>query len=1502
MKHKLKLITLEERIVLDAAIAAVVAHPHNVVIGPEVNITHVPGSQGGTQILIDPANHNDLALVVSSGSPPADLVGSSFNQAENNIWISKNGGSTWSEVQLQIPSNENMTAQFDKYGDLFVAALLPDASGAAPVDIQLFTNLFTSPQVTDLGYIGSPDSVIGPSGADDFPVVAIGAIPSLGSNAEAIYVSDTPNLSNGSLLSPEVSGAIITGPGTVTAFSQPESTNIPVVASSYNSGEATLAIGPDGQVIVVAETSIEGPSLPSITSATDMLGIKEVSGVATMQSFGTPVGVANPFDSTYPVAANPEITAQEATTYTPFVAWDTNTNTHLDPNAGRIYVTYASPDPNNPTSYNVYLDYSTNNGASWSNPIIVNDNVASVKLESNIAIDPSTGDVFVGWYDTRNDQGNNGSGDTDGVANDDVEYFGAISTNGGQSFSPDFQISAGATNIGYSDIVDNQILGSDTSTGLGFYSSPAFLNGTVYAGFEDNSSQLANNPDQSTDIALSQILVPTTLTAVNSEYAIPLTGSKTLTVNSANGVLSNIADPNASDTIGGTLTASLVSNPLDGTVVLNKDGSFTYTPNANFVGVDSFTYMAKNGTSTSDATVTIDTQRPQLNLNSPSNITYTQGGNAVLLDHNPTVTGTDLNFAGGLLNVYVENSTANDLLTIGTGNHITTSGNSVYYNGIDIGTFNGGNGFQTLVYTAERELNVVFNSNATAQAVAAVVSEISYSDVATTPLPSASTRLVEFVLSDGNGAVAQAASATVQVIPYTGDNPTVIGPNTLNLPTPPTNGTYSYEINGITYYGTLHTLFPGIQISDPGLGPNSQLLMTVSDNNSTEDVFQLTPGVIWYNLNENIVSSSSETCPCIYKGTLAELNQFLQTETFVEANSGMSNESFTIAIWDTSLNGTSFTDGSMMRTEFTLNVNFAGNPNPALPAPSDPFPTSYLPPLVSENQLDDMGDGSIIYVNQNDTGSVHNGKSWSTAYLTLQAALTAAASSKSPDQIWVAKGNYSPGSSASATYTLPNDVAIYGGFNGTETQLSQRNISKNVTILNGNDVTNDIITANGVVAFLDGLTIEGASNPDGGGAAIVDNNSILGLEQMTVSNNVGGGNWGASALWADGGILYIDSSLFDNNTAPYVSAITVTNAYLNVITNSTFSNSMNAPDNSAVTDILNTASIYANDKFLNNTQDNIVPNSTGATFGGSALDAQGDGSLSILNSVFNGNSSQPIYNGHGGGAVLLVSDQNTTISNSSFNNNSSQTQGGAIGILFNDAAINPTLPGSGNAQINIINSTFTNNSSQFNWGGAIYGQDSSISINNDAFNGNTAESNGGAALFLSSNVLVNNSVFQNDSAGAGGALEIFKFNNIIINNSQFINNTGTFGSGAIDTSGSNYSILINDNQFTNNSSPDGSGGAIGIFNEGNVTLTNNTFTGNSTGDGGNAIYSLLSVVNITNNTFNDTAPGSDLLLDGIVNDQLEGYNSASQTLNPTAVINALTHANRHLLANEIALY
>lgn len=67
----------------------------------------------------------------------------------------------------------------------------------------------------------------------------------------------------------------------------------------------------------------------------------------------------------------------------------------------------------------------------------------------------------------------------------------------------------------------------------------------------------------------------------------------TITVSAADGVLANDNDQDGPES--GNLQAVKDSDPANGTLTLNPDGSFIYTPNPGFGGYDQFTYHATDG-------------------------------------------------------------------------------------------------------------------------------------------------------------------------------------------------------------------------------------------------------------------------------------------------------------------------------------------------------------------------------------------------------------------------------------------------------------------------------------------------------------------------------------------------------------------------------------------------------------------------------------------------------------------------------------------------------------------------------------------------------------------------------------------------------------------------------------------------------------------------------------------------------------------------------------------
>jgi hypothetical protein len=125
----------------------------------------------------------------------------------------------------------------------------------------------------------------------------------------------------------------------------------------------------------------------------------------------------------------------------------------------------------------------------------------------------------------------------------------------------------------------------------------------------------------------------------------------------APGILTN-------DTIvgGNSLSATLVSTTASGALVLHPDGSFSYTPNNHFTGIDNFTYRADNGLVAGNlATVTIAVT-PVNDIPLTSNDAYVVMENSVLLVDAPGILANDNDLNGDSLTAVLVSTTANGVL------------------------------------------------------------------------------------------------------------------------------------------------------------------------------------------------------------------------------------------------------------------------------------------------------------------------------------------------------------------------------------------------------------------------------------------------------------------------------------------------------------------------------------------------------------------------------------------------------------------------------------------------------------------------------------------------------------------------------------------------------------------------------------------------------------------------------------------------------------------------
>ena len=235
---------------------------------------------------------------------------------------------------------------------------------------------------------------------------------------------------------------------------------------------------------------------------------------------------------------------------------------------------------------------------------------------------------------------------------------------------------------------------------------------------------------------------------------------------------------------------------------------------------------------------------------------------------------------------------------------------------------------------------------------------------------------------------------------------------------------------------------------------------------------------------------------------------------------------------------------------------------------------------------------SRIYVNTNVSGGDGSGDSWANAIANLSDALIYAGTSTT--EIWVASGTYSPGSDRADTFNFDIDnLAVYGGFDGSETTLSQRDVTANPTILsgdvNGNDAVVDFATSstssridnNHQVTHIsaDNILMDGFSIEDGD-AVHANNGYVQGsamyisataanttLQNCKFNNNVtynGGAVFSRATVDAT---ITINNCIFNNNISKYASGLYLlaeTNVDLVVnLTNSLFTNNISKNYSSA---------------------------------------------------------------------------------------------------------------------------------------------------------------------------------------------------------------------------------------------------------------------------------------------------------------------------------------------------
>jgi hypothetical protein len=441
-------------------------------VGPSSNITRATSNQAESTIAINPTNPLNVW--------ECDTI-------SNVGRYSLNGGATWQNSNMStIPASVgDVQAAWDQFGNLFFTRI--NSSGTIEVA-----------RSSDGGATFRDPRTIANSSGGDQPSIAVGPSGVAGV-AGSVWVSFTNG--SGRLVA---AGAPVNGFDSVSAFQTPE------VAPGPGGDFGGIAIGPGGQVMVTYQSASSGAGPDTIKINLDPDGL----GPQTFQSMIVATSTNVGGFASIPAQPNREIDAEAN------LAWDRSGGPHN----GRVYLEYVDRANTSTADTDVFVRYSDNNGTTWSSRARVNDDpVGNGKSQFNpaIAVDQTTGNVAITWYDTRNS----------GAANNTTQMFGSASFDGGVTWCPNIQISAGTS---------QGSVPADQGFDYGDYDTMDFNNGVFYRSWADNSNSTLDNPNgtlHGTNIYTAKVAVENMLTVAGTP------GDDTITVHNL------IGDPTSVEVI-----------------------------------------------------------------------------------------------------------------------------------------------------------------------------------------------------------------------------------------------------------------------------------------------------------------------------------------------------------------------------------------------------------------------------------------------------------------------------------------------------------------------------------------------------------------------------------------------------------------------------------------------------------------------------------------------------------------------------------------------------------------------------------------------------------------------------------------------------------------------------------------------------------------------------------------------------------------------------------------
>src|SRR5258708_1264828 len=368
-----------------AATPAALAGAQTAVTTPvNVDISQRHLNESEEAIAVNPTNPDNIVAVTNVGHAEAGLTAGMFEG------VSFDGGKTWATKLIGLGGGDPLgdaccdpSLSFDKYGNLFMTYLY-EVEDQVPVALSTDGGL-TFHVIASMSQAGLPGKK---SGGDNRGLFRFVDQPTITAGENEVWVVFN---AGGPMAA---TGAPVAGPGRVGGF-------IPVeVVPGANSGTyGDVAIGPSGQVMQACSLTESGQGGGKIFVNVDPDGLGPAGFGDRIFVTQTHVGG---FDF-IPAQPDRSVDAEVG------LAWDRTTGPHT----GRVYMVYTGEHPNESNNMDIYVRHSDDGGATWSAAVRVNDdNTTNSQFLPKISLDPTSGDLAVVWYDSRNDLGTGGPGRT----------------------------------------------------------------------------------------------------------------------------------------------------------------------------------------------------------------------------------------------------------------------------------------------------------------------------------------------------------------------------------------------------------------------------------------------------------------------------------------------------------------------------------------------------------------------------------------------------------------------------------------------------------------------------------------------------------------------------------------------------------------------------------------------------------------------------------------------------------------------------------------------------------------------------------------------------------------------------------------------------------------------------------------------------------------------------------------------------------------------------------